>query len=113
MSGARLGLEAHRNSEEARIVEHPAERVDAEIPLADMLVAIDARMEGLQRVVQMERDDPLDADVLVELVEGALVALVGAQIVAGRERVLGVEAQAQAVVLLDGVEDLRPSAGTM
>ena len=35
--GARLGLEAHRDAEEARIMEQALERLGAEVALADML----------------------------------------------------------------------------
>ena len=74
------------------IVQQALESLDAEIPFADVFVAIDARVERLERIIQMKRDDALDADVLVELGESALVAFVAGNVVAGGERVLGIEA---------------------
>src|ERR1051326_3689747 len=47
---------------EARVVEDGAERVDADLPLADVLVAVDARAERLLRVAEGEGADPVDAD---------------------------------------------------
>jgi len=70
----------------------PAERLEADMPFADMLVAIDARVKGLHRVVDMEGREHLQPDILIELREGALIAFVTAQIVTGRERMLGIEA---------------------
>src|SRR5580692_2046934 len=54
----------------------------------------------------MEGDQSIEADVFVQLGEGSFVALVGTQVVAGRKRMLGVEAQAQAFVFVSCVEDL-------
>src|SRR5579864_6584364 len=102
----RIRLQAHRNPGEARVVEHASESVTPEMPFADMLVAVDPRMERLQRVVNMKRDDAANANVAMQFVERALVTFVAAQIVSRRKRMLGVETQAQALVFLDRVEDL-------
>src|SRR5271157_596846 len=53
----------------------------------------------------MERDDPAEPDVLVELREGALVAVGVAQVIAGGEGMLGVEAEPQPFALLHGTEN--------
>ena len=82
-----------------------AERFEAEMALADMLMAIDARMERLERIVDMKRDEAIEPDVLVEFGESAVVALFRAQIVARSEGVLGIEAQPQPLVLVDRIED--------
>ena len=96
--GTGFGFEAHRNAGEARIVDEAAERIEAEVALADMLMAIDARMERLERIVDVEGDEAIEPHMFIELGEGAVVALFRAQIVARSEGVLGIEAQAQALV---------------
>src|ERR1700694_4420630 len=73
--------------------------------LANMLMAIDARMKGFERIVEMKRDQPLDSNVLVRPPKRPLVAFAAAQIVARGEGMLGVEAQPQPLVFFDRVED--------
>src|SRR6476659_4088814 len=71
-----------------------------------MIVAIDPGIQLLLRIVEMKNSNPLDADHLVEFAEGAVVTLLGANIIASRERVCGVETDAQPVACASGVYDL-------
>src|SRR6185503_20678642 len=79
---AAVGSRLHRlrrlddfgEAREARVVEQVAKRFQPDLALADVLVAIDARAEGLLRVVQMKRADVLQADVLLHVVDRARVA---------------------------------------
>src|ERR1700730_15803369 len=103
--GAGLGLQAHREAEEARVVQQTSERFGPEMALADMLMAIDARMKGLERIVETTRDQALDSDVLVQLRKRALVAFAAAQIIPRGEGMLGVEAQPPPLVFFDRIED--------
>src|SRR5436309_3529448 len=65
-------LDQLRDAPEADVVEDVAEALDADLALADVLVTVDARAERLLRVVEMERADPGDTDVGLDLVDGAL-----------------------------------------
>ena len=86
-----------------------------------MLVAIDPPAERALRVVQVERDDPVDAQVGVELGERSRVPGGRAEVVARGEGVLGVEADAQPLAparlgaqppeLLEAPADLRSLSG--
>src|SRR5262249_15197388 len=84
--GAFVRFEAHRQSKKARIVQQAPKRFEPNVSLADVLMAIDTRMEILQRIVQMKRDDPIESDMLVQFSERLVVALIGTNIVAGCER---------------------------
>ncbi len=53
----------------------------------------------------MEGDQALESDVPIEFAERALVTFFAAQIVAGGEGVLGIEAEPQPIAFFDGVED--------
>ncbi len=52
----------------------------------------------------MKRGEELDADGFVKFAEGSLVAVSGADVVAGGKSVLGIEADAQAVALPGGID---------
>src|SRR5438876_8274681 len=92
--GALRRLDAHGKAGEAPVAQQPAEGPEAEAPSADVLVAIEPPAERALRVVQVERDDPVDAQAGVELGECGRVAGGRAQVVARGEGVLGVEADA-------------------
>jgi hypothetical protein len=70
-----------------------------------VLVAIDARAEALLRIVEVERADVLDADMAFEVVDRPLVAVARPQLVAGREDVAGVDADADALLVVDELPD--------
>jgi hypothetical protein len=55
--------------------------------LADMVVAIDPGIQLSFRIVEMKRRRALDPDNFVEFTERAIVSLLGANIIASRERV--------------------------
>ena len=50
-----IGMPTKRES----LIRRP-ERFESEVAFADMLMAIDARMERLQRIVEMKRDDAIE-----------------------------------------------------
>ena len=103
-------LEQHRQPREPRIVQQPPERLEPEASLADVLVPIDAAAARLLRVVQVEHLDPVEADDAIELVERRVVALVGADVVAGGQQVAGIEADADARRAVEPLEDRRRGA---
>src|ERR1043166_3640273 len=59
---------------EARVVEDVAESVDADLTLANVLVAVDARAERLLRVVEVEGAALVDVGVALDLCGRALPA---------------------------------------
>jgi|SRR5689334_11601293 len=71
-----------------------------------MVVAIDPRIQLFFRIVEMKRRESLDPDNIVEFAERAVVTLLGANIITSRERVCGVETDAQPVACATGVYDL-------
>src|SRR5437867_1097509 len=119
--GALRGLDAHGKAGEAPVAQQPAEGPEAEAAPADVLVAIEPPAERALRVVQVERDDPVDAQLGVELGERGRVPGGRAQVVARGEGVLGVEADAQPLAparlgreppeLREAPADLRPLSG--
>src|SRR5262245_42937518 len=111
-------LDAHREPVEAAIAHDPAEGAEPEAPLADVLVPVDPAPETALRVVQMERDDPFGPDGGVERRHRGVVSGGGAEVVAGGERMLRVDAEPEPVAvasvgaepaeLLEAPADLRP-----
>src|SRR5579859_1697812 len=95
---------------EARIVDQPPEGIKTDLADADLVVAIDALAERFLRIVEVERRDPTNADLFVELGEKSIVPAGGAKVVTGREAVLGVEAYGEAIAersrMLDDRRDL-------
>src|SRR5712692_6784676 len=70
-----------------------------------MLMAVDLGIEVLDRIVQMERDQSLDADIFVEFAESIFVSFRSANIVARRECMFGIEAYPEPIVIPDRVDD--------
>ena len=89
------------------------------MPLADPLVPVDAAPERLLRVVQVKGSDVLEAEHPVHLFERLLVALIGGQVVAGREHVTRVDADPDALKGLDPLQkvphvlEAMPEAGAL
>src|SRR5262245_59488851 len=90
-------LDAHRKAAKAPLAEDAPERRDAEAAAPDVLVAIEPAAERTLRVVQVKRDDAIQTDGGVEGGERRGESCRRAKIVAGGERVLGVETDAQAL----------------
>src|SRR6266404_222380 len=67
--GALRRLDAHGKAGEAPVAQQPSEGAEAEAAAADVLVAIEPPAERALRVVQLEGDDPVDAQAGVELGE--------------------------------------------
>ena len=68
-------LQQHRQVREARVVQQPSEWLEAQAPLADVLVPIDTAAARFFRVVQVEDLHAIEADNARELAEGCFVAL--------------------------------------
>ena len=68
----------------------------ADLPAADVLVAIDARAELALAVVEVNRHQPRQPQQLVELPPERQIAFAIAQVVAGGEGVAGIDADAAA-----------------
>ena len=102
-------LERHRHPREAPVVHQPAERLHAQVAAADLLVAVEAGAEGLPRVVEVERAHASYAEQPRAARHRAAVAVGGADVVAGREEMAGVEADAHAGGLAHRGHDARPA----
>ena len=76
------------------VVHEKAKSLNTDKSLADMLMAVDAGVEFFLRIVEMKRRQTLDADDLVKIGKRSLVTFLGANIIAGGESVLGIEADA-------------------
>jgi len=87
----RLGLDHHRDFGEPRVLEEAGEGVEADLPVADVGVAVAPRVEGAQRVVEVQAAQGREADPLLDLRQHLLVALRLVEGVAGGEGVAGVE----------------------
>ena len=59
-------LQQLRDAAESLVVEQEAERVEAELPVTDVLVPVDARSKTSLRIVQMKQANVPDADVPLE-----------------------------------------------
>ena len=57
-----------------------------------MFMSIDATPARLLRVVQVKDLDPIESDGAIELAERVGISVFGAEIVAGRQQVTGVQA---------------------
>lgn len=100
------GFEIHWEVAESPVAQEQAEGLEAEVTAADVGVAIDAAAEGFFRVVEVQGAELLEADGAVELAEGVAVVAGGVEAVSGGEDVAGVDADAEAVGIADGVENL-------
>ena len=69
-------------------------------------MAVDSGSQRFLRVIEMERADVLDADMAIELVDGALVPAAGSDVIARGKDVAGINADAQACRIVDDAEDL-------
>src|SRR5438093_115184 len=82
---------------EPLLVHEESERLFPELPLPDILVAVEIRSEVPHRIVQVKRADSPEAHRLVDGPEERLVAVPGSEVVARRERMAGVDADPEAV----------------
>ena len=92
---------------ETAIVDEPSKGFDADAALTDVLVAVDAAAERPLRVVQVEHLQSFDADETFELFEDARVALWRHDVVARRQQVTGVEADADTAGMFGARHDVR------
>ena len=89
-----LGLDQDRQPRESRVVQQPAERLEPDAPVTDVLVTIDAAAARPLRIVAVKNLQPLDADDPIELIEGVAITRLGRDVVARRHEVAGIEADA-------------------
>ncbi len=78
-------------------MQQPAERLEPEAPVADVLVTIDTAAAGPLRIVAVKDLQPLDADDPIELIEGVAIACLRRDVVARRHEVARIEADADAL----------------
>src|SRR5437762_1688809 len=90
-------LEAAWQFSEPLLVHEESERLFPELPLPDILVAVEIRSEVPHRIVQVKRADSPEAHRLVDGPEERLVAVPGSEVVARRERMAGVDTDPEAV----------------
>src|SRR5215218_1155408 len=91
-------LKEERGVREARVRGDAAQRLGADVAEAEVPVAVYARVVGGLRVVEVDGEHVLKLDVRVERVERGREAVFVAYVVAGREGVRGVEADAEVEV---------------
>src|SRR4030095_9649597 len=89
------------------VVDDAAERFETEAALTDVLVTIDAAAEGLLRIVQMKRLQPVESNQPSELLERRRVAFGRADVVYGCQQMAGIEAYANTRVVVHLRDDRR------
>jgi hypothetical protein len=94
------------DSAESLVVEQKPEGVQAELAIANVFMAVDARPEGFLRVVQMKEANVPSSDVAFERIDAVLVRVACTKVVAGCEDVACVEADANAVAVIQRFHDL-------
>jgi hypothetical protein len=95
----RLSLKLRVPEEDAELLAHQA--------VADVLVAVAVRAERRLRVVHVQAAQALDADVPAELPEQVVERGRLGDVVAGREQVARIEADAEPLVAVDRLVDRR------
>src|SRR5271166_685163 len=90
-------LEHLRDFAEARLAHDVAERIEADLPLADVLVPVHARIERRFRIVQMQGRQPVASDEMIKACEYPLDADRGGDVVAAGEEMRSIEADAEAL----------------
>ena len=90
---------------EPLIVQQESKSIEADTPVTDVFVAIDARSEVLLRIVEVKKSDVPNADLPIELFDCALVRVAGAEVVTGCEDVASVEADSHAFRIIDQLDD--------
>ena len=71
------------------LVHQPAKGCDADEAFADMLVAVDPRVQFFLGIVQVKSGQAIEADGLVEFFERPFITFLGANIVAGFQHLRG------------------------
>ena len=82
-----------------------AERLEPELPLADVLVPIDSAAQLALAVVEVKGFHELDADGAIELAHRGSIFLLRMQRVAGGKDVARVEAHAHAIRIFRALQD--------
>lgn len=77
-------------------MEKEGKAVGSDLTFSDVFMAVDSGSQRLLRVIEMERADVLDADMAIDLVDGALVSAAGSDVIARGKDVAGINADAQA-----------------
>lgn len=87
-------------------VSHEArEELFADTAVAQSLMTVDVASAVFFAVVEVDGSEVLESDFVLKLVEGEVVAHLGAQIVAGGEGVTCVDAHSYAALVVDAADD--------
>src|ERR1051326_1373906 len=100
-------LENLRHLAKARVVHDKSKRRKAEMPLADVRMPIDTRAERSLRVVDVNRDNLLDAEYAIEFVHRLPIASLSADVITGREKMAGIEAHGKTPAICHELVDAR------
>src|SRR5690606_28019869 len=100
-----LRLKDGRKASESRIVNQRPERFDADLPIADMLMAVPVRGERHLRIIEMDHAEFVDTDHPIEGTHGVLIGLWRPDVISGGEDVARVEANPYPLLRLDQVDD--------
>ena len=107
VAGRAGALEDARQTVEARLGQKRRAALHAQLALAERGVAVAVRAERGDRVVDVQRAQPVEPDHAVELVEHLAQALGGADVVAAGEQVAGVEARSEPLAAAGAVDQRR------
>ena len=99
------GFEAAGAFAQAGIVDDVAEADHPDLAFADVFMAVDARTEVGPGIVQVKGDDLLEADEVVDFLQGCVPTFGRANVVSGGEEMAGVEADGQAFGVLHAIID--------
>ena len=101
------GFENQRHVVEAGVAGDVPEALDPQHTLAQRSMTIDMAAEGLQRIVQVHPPQVFQSDDPIQLGECRIASRSGTQVVSGRKRMTGINADTHARLVLDLVDDIR------
>ena len=106
MSFGRIGgLEQYRNTVKPRIVHQPPKSLRPNLPLANILVPINFRAEGLFAIVAVNRVEVLQTHDSIKICPDAVVVV--RDVVASGKDMAGIEAYSESRVKFKGVQKPR------
>src|SRR5256886_5287202 len=100
-------LEDRRDLPEAFVIHEEPNRLLAQFPFSNVLVAVAPRAEVALRVVQVKRADARQSHGLLHVPQEALVPLPRSEVVAGGKRMAGVNADSEPLRMRASLHDLR------
>lgn len=99
------GFDDHRDPAQAGISDEAAERLEADRPLADVLVTVHATSQLLFAVVDVNDLQGGDAHDLIELAQDGSISLWRPDIIAGCKQVTGIQADSRPLREADLVQE--------